>query len=337
MRTCPRRRAAPRFGFTVTRQIGKAVERNRIRRRLKAAVKGVQADHARARLRLCPDRAPSGADVGVRCARDASSPRRLDRVHRAPRRGCGEPERGCSTPNRKRSNAHAETRTTRRTSFSPSCCRWPCCSPGRCFYAGPKLKDEQERRAAHPAGADARPRSSRAAPKTGPVTAPGAAPAAGRRCRPSAAPAAPAHARGRAADKPARVRIEHPEPARLDRPCRAAASTIWCWSNTSETVDPKAPTSCCSRPPARRSPTTRNTAGWRAPASTQPMPGRDTVWRVEKEAALTPASPVTLVWDNGQGLVFRRTHRRRCRLPVHGDRRRSRTRPAPRSPCIPTH
>ncbi len=38
---------APRFGFTITRQIGKAVERNRIRRRLKAVVGGVAADHAR--------------------------------------------------------------------------------------------------------------------------------------------------------------------------------------------------------------------------------------------------------------------------------------------------
>src|SRR5687768_16707553 len=37
----------PRFGFTVTRQIGKAVERNRIKRRLKAAVRGVSPDHAR--------------------------------------------------------------------------------------------------------------------------------------------------------------------------------------------------------------------------------------------------------------------------------------------------
>lgn len=37
----------PRFGFTVTRQIGKAVERNRIRRRLKAAVREVGVDHAK--------------------------------------------------------------------------------------------------------------------------------------------------------------------------------------------------------------------------------------------------------------------------------------------------
>lgn len=42
----PQPPAGPRFGFTVTRQIGKAVERNRIRRRLKAAVDGVAPGHA---------------------------------------------------------------------------------------------------------------------------------------------------------------------------------------------------------------------------------------------------------------------------------------------------
>ena len=40
-------RSGPRFGFTVTRQIGHAVERNRIRRRLKAAVTGVAPKLAR--------------------------------------------------------------------------------------------------------------------------------------------------------------------------------------------------------------------------------------------------------------------------------------------------
>jgi ribonuclease P protein component len=36
-----------RFGFTVSKQVGGAVERNRIRRRLKAAVRGILPDHAR--------------------------------------------------------------------------------------------------------------------------------------------------------------------------------------------------------------------------------------------------------------------------------------------------
>jgi ribonuclease P protein component len=37
----------PRFGFTVSKQIGGAVDRNRVRRRLKAAVCGILPEHAR--------------------------------------------------------------------------------------------------------------------------------------------------------------------------------------------------------------------------------------------------------------------------------------------------
>ncbi|WP_101065509.1 membrane protein insertase YidC [Roseovarius salinarum] len=36
------------------------------------------------------------------------------------------------------------------------------------------------------------------------------------------------------------------------------------------------------------------------------VPGANTVWQVEDGGPLTPESPVTLVWDNGAGLVFRR-------------------------------
>lgn len=39
--------AVPRFGFTVSKQIGGAVERNRVKRRLKAAVRDVLSEHAR--------------------------------------------------------------------------------------------------------------------------------------------------------------------------------------------------------------------------------------------------------------------------------------------------
>ena len=38
---------APRFGFTVSKQVGGAVERNRIKRRLKAAARDVLLEHAR--------------------------------------------------------------------------------------------------------------------------------------------------------------------------------------------------------------------------------------------------------------------------------------------------
>ena len=37
------------------------------------------------------------------------------------------------------------------------------------------------------------------------------------------------------------------------------------------------------------------------------VPGPNTIWQVETGEELTPDSPVTLVWDNGAGLTFRRT------------------------------
>jgi ribonuclease P protein component len=40
----------PRFGFTVTKRSGKAVVRNRIRRRLKAVVRELAAEHASAKF-----------------------------------------------------------------------------------------------------------------------------------------------------------------------------------------------------------------------------------------------------------------------------------------------
>lgn len=37
------------------------------------------------------------------------------------------------------------------------------------------------------------------------------------------------------------------------------------------------------------------------------VPGADTPWSLESGDTLTPDTPVTLVWDNGNGLIFRRT------------------------------
>lgn len=46
--------------------------------------------------------------------------------------------------------------------------------------------------------------------------------------------------------------------------------------------------------------------GWvAAPGSTVKLPNATTVWTADSEV-LTPAKPVTLSWDNGQGLTFRR-------------------------------
>ncbi len=46
--------------------------------------------------------------------------------------------------------------------------------------------------------------------------------------------------------------------------------------------------------------------GWIAPDKSIAVPDKKTVWRVEGDSNLTPKTPVTLFWDNGQGLRFKR-------------------------------
>ena len=48
--------------------------------------------------------------------------------------------------------------------------------------------------------------------------------------------------------------------------------------------------------------------GWAAPTgSTVKVPDANTLWTAPDGAKLTPASPVTLSWDNGAGVIFHRT------------------------------
>jgi len=48
--------------------------------------------------------------------------------------------------------------------------------------------------------------------------------------------------------------------------------------------------------------------GWLPPAgSTAKVPSANTLWKVAEGATLTPQTPLLLTWDNGEGLVFKRT------------------------------
>lgn len=49
--------------------------------------------------------------------------------------------------------------------------------------------------------------------------------------------------------------------------------------------------------------------GWLAKDGTNAhlLPGRDTLWTVESGTKVAPGAPVVLKWDNGAGLIFRRT------------------------------
>jgi YidC/Oxa1 family membrane protein insertase len=175
------------------------------------------------------------------------------------------------------------------------------------FYAAPH---EQERQARIRQEQAAKPKeqpvsgSQTASPQTAPQKAdqpqrPGAVPA------PSVA-GAPALTRQGALDASPRVGIQTPsligsvslKGGRIDDLVLAKYR---------DTVDPKSPNVELFSPSGAPHPYYAE-FGWSAgKGATQPMPDRDTLWRVETGGPLTPDSPVTLTWDNGKGLIFRRT------------------------------
>ena len=70
-----------------------------------------------------------------------------------------------------------------------------------------------------------------------------------------------------------------------------------------ETVDPKSPNVSLFSPPGAPDAYWAET-GFVAPAGAK-TPGLDAVWTADRQT-LTPTQPVTLTWDNGAGLVFKR-------------------------------
>jgi YidC/Oxa1 family membrane protein insertase len=75
-----------------------------------------------------------------------------------------------------------------------------------------------------------------------------------------------------------------------------------------ETVDPKSPNIVLLAPSGSPVPFYAE-FGWAAGDQKYKMPDADTVWARDagNTGALSPANPLRLVWNNGQGLTFRRT------------------------------
>jgi YidC/Oxa1 family membrane protein insertase len=72
-----------------------------------------------------------------------------------------------------------------------------------------------------------------------------------------------------------------------------------------ETVDPSSPTIKLLDRPSSEHPYFAE-YGWLAQDPSMPVPTADTVWQADSDT-LTPAKPVHLTWDNGHGVVFKRT------------------------------
>ncbi|MCL4767550.1 MAG: membrane protein insertase YidC [Hyphomicrobiaceae bacterium] len=150
----------------------------------------------------------------------------------------------------------------------------------------------------------ARPAPTQTAPSPGATAPDGAAPAAPGTAAPSIAPAAPTREAALAASP--RVAIDTPS-VRGSIALRGARIDDLVLKHYRETVNPASP-NVVLLSPAEGPNAYFAEHGWVAPGgATVRLPGRDTVWRVEKGGPLTPASPVTLVWDNEQGLIFRRS------------------------------
>jgi YidC/Oxa1 family membrane protein insertase len=170
------------------------------------------------------------------------------------------------------------------------------------FYAGPKMKEEQERRGrlqqtqtqqtqapGQPApGAGTQPGSS--APPVPGAVHPGTTTVT----RESALKAAP------------RVAIETPS-LRGSISLKGGRIDDLVLAKYREKVDPTSPNVVLFSPADSPEPYFAE-YGWVAPGDTNlKLPDRDTLWQTEGASTLTPEKPVTLVWDNGQGLTFRRT------------------------------
>jgi YidC/Oxa1 family membrane protein insertase len=73
-----------------------------------------------------------------------------------------------------------------------------------------------------------------------------------------------------------------------------------------ETIDPKSPTITFLSPSGTLNALFAEQGMVSAAGSTAKLPGPDTVWSAPAGALLSESSPVTLTWDNGEGLLFTR-------------------------------
>ncbi|HEY3642318.1 MAG TPA: membrane protein insertase YidC [Xanthobacteraceae bacterium] len=140
-----------------------------------------------------------------------------------------------------------------------------------------------------------------AQPGTPPQIAPGTVPQA-----PGLPNAAPTQTREAALAASPRVRIDTP---RLSGSLALMGGRIddLALLQYRETVDPNSPPIVLLAPSGSPQPFYAE-FGWTGAAGTSAkLPGPDTLWRQEGAGALSVGHPVTLVYDNGEGLAFRRS------------------------------
>src|SRR5947199_2089001 len=174
------------------------------------------------------------------------------------------------------------------------------------FYNAPQMEKK-------PAAQQAQSELAKPAPQPGTTTAPATTPQTGTAPAPSAnapatnqpASAAPV-ARDTAIASTPRVKIDTP---RVTGSISLKGARIDDLSLVlfRETVDPSSPPIVLYSPSGTANPYYAEFGWVPAAGSTVKLPDRDTLWQQEGTGSLTPSSPLTLKYDNGDGLTFRRT------------------------------
>ena len=168
-----------------------------------------------------------------------------------------------------------------------------------------QLQKQQQQQAAQPQAGSPAP----TAPSTTPAPGAPATPAApsGQPAVPGVA-ASPAETRDAAIAATSRVKIDNP---RLSGSINLTGARIddLLLKDYRETVDKDSPPITLLSPSNSTSPYYAE-YGWSAAPGTEiTLPNSATVWSAPAGVTLTPATPVTLTYDNGQGIVFKRTIR----------------------------
>lgn len=167
------------------------------------------------------------------------------------------------------------------------------------FYAKPQMEKQQQ------IAQQNQQAQSQPAPGSGVAPAPSTVPGQATTAVPGAVPAtAAAGTRDQALALSPRVRIDTPRVAGSISLTGARIDDI-SLKAFRETVDPNSPIIVLLSPLGGPN-GYYSDFGWvAAPGTAVPLPNASTVWTPDAQA-LTPAKPLTLTWDNGQGLLFRR-------------------------------
>ncbi|MDH4983307.1 membrane protein insertase YidC [Hyphomicrobium sp. D-2] len=170
------------------------------------------------------------------------------------------------------------------------------------FYAGPQMREEQQRQQSQ-RELSQQPEQAAASNKDGSVPA---APAAAGAVPGAGAPVAANLPRAEAIGLSPRVEIDTPS-LKGSVALRGGRFDDVVLVKYHETVDPTSPNVVLFSPSESQHPYFAE-YGWVPAAGTDTkVPDRDTLWQLASGTTLTPSSPVTLSWDNGQGLTFTRT------------------------------